>query len=99
MGIPKNTLWMWQTKNALPLLDMLLKICYRLEISFLDFLNTDNVYDNYHTKILHRYLIPSRTPRTPQKSFDSNRVRDFLLAVLASEEDPTQTMKEVCIRI
>ena len=78
---------------------MLLKICYRLEISFLDFLNTDNLYNTSYTKTLHRYLIPSRTPRTPEKSFDSNRGKDFLVAVLASEQDPPLTMKEVPIRI
>jgi hypothetical protein len=78
---------------------MLLNICYRLEISFLDFLNTDNLYNNSYTKTLHRYLISSHTPRTPQKSFDSNRGKDFLLAVLASEEDRPRTMKEVSIRI
>ncbi len=98
MGIPKNTLWMWQTKKALPLLDILLKICYRLEISLLDFLNVEQLCTKSLIKTSHRHLKPSRTPRISPKSFDPNQVRDFLLTILASNEEPP-TMKEVAIRI
>jgi transcriptional regulator with XRE-family HTH domain len=99
MGIPKNTIWMWQKKKALPLIDMLLKICYRLEISLLDFLNAEQLCTKSLIKISHRHLKPSRISRTSPKLFDPNQVQDFLLTILASEEDPPPTMKEVAIRI
>jgi hypothetical protein len=43
LGIPKNTLWMWHTGKALPQLNVLLRICYRLEISLVDFLTPEKV--------------------------------------------------------
>ncbi|BAY33523.1 TetR family transcriptional regulator [Nostoc carneum NIES-2107] len=95
MGIPKNTLWMWQTGKALPVLDILLKICYRLEISLLDLLKPEQLAAKSFTKISHKTIRRSPTLRASPKLFDANQVQDALLAILASDKEPPLTMEEV----
>ncbi|MBW4428067.1 MAG: helix-turn-helix domain-containing protein [Nostoc desertorum CM1-VF14] len=95
MGIPKNTLWMWQTGKALPMLDILLKICYRLEISLLDLLKPEQLAAKSFTKISHKTIRRSPTLRASPKLFDANQVQDTLLAILASDNQPPLTMEEV----
>lgn len=107
LEIPKNTLWMWQTGKALPQLDIWLKICYRLEISLLDFLSPEKLGSRSFSKILQkckeqaffRGTTLPRTPRVSPKSFDPNQVRDAILVMLASNEEPPPTMKEVAKRL
>jgi len=99
MGIPKNTLWMWQAGKALPVLDILLKICYRLEISLLDLLKPEQLAAKSFTKISHKTIRRSPTQRASPKLFDSNQVQDALLAILGSDKEPPLTMKEVATRL
>ncbi|WP_373530707.1 helix-turn-helix domain-containing protein [Nostoc sp.] len=93
MGIPKNTLWMWQTGKALPVLDILLKICYRLEISLLDLLKPEQLAAKSFTKISHKTIRRSPTLRASPKLFEANQVQDALLAILASDNEPPLTME------
>ncbi|WP_445633956.1 Helix-turn-helix domain-containing protein [Nostoc sp. DSM 114161] len=95
IGIPKNTLWMWQTGKALPVLDMLLKICYRLEISLLDLLKPEQLAAKSFTKISHKTIRRSPTRRASPKLFDANQVQEALLTILASDNKPPLTMEEV----
>ncbi|MBW4562046.1 MAG: hypothetical protein KME32_13000 [Mojavia pulchra JT2-VF2] len=95
MGIPKNTLWMWQTGKALPVLDILLKICYCLEISLLDLLKPEQLATKSFTKISHKTIRRSPTLRASPKLFEANQVQDALLAILGSDNEPPLTMKEV----
>jgi transcriptional regulator with XRE-family HTH domain len=95
MGIPKNTLWMWQTGKALPVLDILLKICYRLEISLLDLLKPEQLAAKSFTKISHQTIRRSPTVRSSPKSFDANQVQNALLTILESENEPPLAMEEV----
>lgn len=95
MGIPKNTVWMWQTGKALPVLDMLLKICYRLEISLLDLLKPKQLSAKYCTKISHKTIQRSPTLRASPKLFDADQVQEALLAILANDKEPPLTMEEV----
>lgn len=95
MGVPKNSLWMWQSTNTLPELNILLKICYELEISLVEFLTPKNLVTKSFTKISQKYLQLSRTPRVSPKAFDQYQVKDALLAILAGNEEPPLTMEEV----
>jgi hypothetical protein len=95
IGVPKNSLSMWQSTNTLPELNILLKICYELEISLVEFLTPKNLITKSFTKISQKYLQLSRTPRVSPKVFDQHKVRDALLAILAGNEEPRPTMEEV----
>ncbi len=94
MTIPKNTLWMWQTGKALPVLDMLVKICYRLEISLVDLLKPEQLTTKSFTKISHKTIRRSPTVRSSPKPFDANKVQNALLTILESENKPPLTIEE-----
>ena len=94
-GIPKNTLWMWHTGKALPQLNVLLRICYRLEISLLDFLTPEKVIAKSLKLSLQKSPERSRSKRVSPKSFDSDKVEEVLQATLASDEKPPLTLKQI----
>ncbi|HEY9611241.1 helix-turn-helix domain-containing protein [Allocoleopsis sp.] len=95
LGIPKNTLWMWHTGKALPQLDVLLKICYCLEISLLDFLVPEKVANQPLKISIQKSPEQSHNKRISPKCFNSDRVEEVLLATLAISKQPPPTMKEV----
>ncbi|MEP0802781.1 TniQ family protein [Funiculus sociatus] len=99
LGIPKNTLWMWHTGKALPQLNALLRICYRLEISLLDFLTPEKMVAKSLKLSLQESTQRSHNKRVSPKPFDSNKVEEALQATLASDEKPPLTMKEVAERL
>jgi transcriptional regulator with XRE-family HTH domain len=99
LGIPKNTVWMWHTGKALPQLDVLLKICYCLEISLLDFLIPEKVAAIPLKISLQKSPQQSQNQRVSPKPFDSDKVEEALHATLASDENPPLTMKEVAERL
>ncbi len=99
LGIPKNTVWMWYTGKALPQLDVLLKICYCLEISLLDFLISEKVAAKPLKISLNKSPEQSHNKRVSPKSFDLDQVEEVLLATIASGEEPPLTMKEVAERL
>jgi transcriptional regulator with XRE-family HTH domain len=94
LGMPKNTVWMWHTGKVLPQLNVLLKICYLFEISLLDFIQND-ISVNPCEVSAEKPSTQHRTKRASSRPFDSNKVREALLAVLVSKEEPPPTMKDV----
>jgi DNA-binding XRE family transcriptional regulator len=99
LEIPKNTVWMWHTGKVLPQLNVLLKICYCLEISLLDFLTKEAIYTKHCINITHKSLTQKRLQRRSQKPFDSNQIQQALLSALNTKEEPPPTMKEVAERL
>ncbi|MBD1897924.1 helix-turn-helix domain-containing protein [Coleofasciculus sp. FACHB-129] len=99
LGIPKNTLWMWHTGKALPQLDVLLKICYWLEISLLDFLIPEKLAAKPLKISLQKSSERAHNKRVSPKPFDSDTVEEALQAMLASDEKPPLTMKEAAERL
>jgi transcriptional regulator with XRE-family HTH domain len=95
LGIPKNTVWMWHGGKALPQLNVLLKICYCLELSLLDFLIPEKVAAKLLKISLQKSSEQLHNKRVSPKSFDSDQVEEVLLATIASGEEPPPTMKEV----
>ena len=95
LGIPKNTLWMWHTGKALPQLNVLLKICYRLEISLLDFLTPEKVVAKSLKLSLQKSPERSRNKRVSPKPFDSGKVEEALQASIASDEKPPRTLQQI----
>lgn len=89
----------FESTQVLPQFDTLIHICYELEISLLDLLSKEKLCDKAFRKISQKYLTRSPTPRVSPKSFDQNQVRDILSAVVASNEEPPRTMKELAKRL
>lgn len=95
LGMPKSTVWGWNTGKVLPQLNMLLKICHCLNgISLVDFLSQMEIPATVQTTHIHFPKQRNEIRVTP-RSFDSNQVQEALLAVLASCEGPSPTMQKV----
>ncbi|MHC5934579.1 hypothetical protein [Nostoc sp.] len=89
LEIPKNKVWMWQMGKVLPELNVILKICFTLQVSVLDFLTQETLKEN-----------SSQFPATPQNQvrdsstkklevkFDSDRTQQLLQNVLQANEQP-----------
>lgn len=99
VGIPKNTVWMWHTGKALPQLDFLLRICYRLEISLLEFLTPEKLVVQPLKLSLQKSPHTGHSKRVSPKPFDADRVEKALLTTLMSNEQPPPTMQEVAFRL
>ncbi len=93
--MPKNTVWLWHAGEVLPQLDVLLRVCYCLGVSLLDFLTQQIIPIEPHQIIGHRPPTRQCIERAPSKPFDSNKVQQALLSALNTQEEPPPTMKKV----
>lgn len=99
IGKPKNTVWTWQTGNAVPQLYVLAQVCYCLKISVLDFLSCDSLAK----KLDDNQIISSRQISNreiyPRKNPNLNQLQETLEAIKDSEEYPPPCMEEVAKRL
>jgi transcriptional regulator with XRE-family HTH domain len=58
LKIPKNTMWMWREGEAIPQIQLLLKICFGLNISLLDFLTGKEPADPPRVSALFGSVLP-----------------------------------------
>jgi hypothetical protein len=96
LQIPKNKVWMWHSGKVLPQLNVLLKVCYCLRTSVLNFLLKDTVEENVslmttlpQTQVVNQFTQP------PHVESDLNRVQRLLEGVLQGDEEPPPPMTEV----
>ena len=88
----------WCTGKCIPTLDILLKICFRLEISLLNFLNQKIYISELSRRSVKKYIASNKTVRTPYtKLHDSNEVCRALEAALV--EEPPPSLKELAERL
>lgn len=95
--MPKDIVWMWHAGKVLPQLSVLLKICYCLEISVLDFLTSEICNEKLCRIDTQKSPLRVKTTRASPRLFDSIYVMNGLLAALESEETPPPTVKEVAL--
>ncbi|MEH1867797.1 MAG: TniQ family protein [Nostoc sp.] len=98
LGLPKNTVWMWKNGKAVPQIDLMLRICYFLRVTLLNFLTSEDIASCIKITIKPPYQ-RSRKPRISPKSFDSEQVQNALLAVVRSDEIPPPAMREVALQL
>ncbi|HEY9803840.1 MAG TPA: hypothetical protein V6D25_26090 [Leptolyngbyaceae cyanobacterium] len=98
LGLPKNTVWMWKNGKAIPQIDLLLRICYFLRVTLLNFLTSEDIASCIKITIKPPYQ-RSRKPRISPKLFDSEQIQDALLAVVRSDEIPPPAMREVALQL
>lgn len=100
LQIPKNKVWMWQSGKVLPQLNVILKVCYCLRTSVLDFLTLEAAVENF-SQITP--LVPKEAadkPRkAPEKIFDLHQVQRGLESLLQGDEKPPPPMTEVARRL
>ena len=100
LQIPKNKVWMWHSGKVLPQLNVLLKVCYCLRTSVLNFLTKDLVEENLNlmTTLFPIQLLDQLTQPPPVES-RLNRVQRLLEGVLQRDEQQPPPMTEVAKRL
>ena len=100
LQIPKNKVWMWHSGKVLPQLNVLLKVCYCLRTSVLNFLTKDTVEENVNLMTtLSQAQLVSQLTQSPNVESDLNRVQRLLEGVLQGDEKPPPPMTEVAKRL
>ena len=96
LQIPKNKVWMWHSGKVLPQLNVLLKVCYCLRTSVLNFLLKDTVEENVNLMTtLPQTQVVNQFTQSPNVESDLNRVQRLLEGVLQGYEEPPPPMTEV----
>jgi transcriptional regulator with XRE-family HTH domain len=92
LGLPRNTVENWYQGKRIPEMDMLLRLCYRLDLSLRDVLFQE-------AETLHPHLqdpVPSALfPSRKRVPIDRERLFHLLEQAAQSCEDPPPSLKEV----
>ncbi|MEL6989344.1 MAG: hypothetical protein AAGK97_16145, partial [Bacteroidota bacterium] len=91
--MPKNTVWMWCKNKSQPSLEMLLRICHRLEISVWHFLTQEKTTQSKITNNLESP--PPLTSKAREIVHDRDRIRDYLERVLRESNSNPPSMEQV----
>ncbi|UBF29548.1 helix-turn-helix domain-containing protein [Kovacikia minuta CCNUW1] len=95
LGLLKSAVWQWQSSKALPQLLVILKICYALEISLLEFLFDPEILGTGKPTIK---AVQNSSPKFQHHpvQFDTPKVQKSLEDVLL--EEPPPSMESVAKR-
>jgi hypothetical protein len=100
LQIPKNKVWMWHSGKVLPQLNVLLKVCYCLRTSVLNFLTKDTVEENVNLMVtLSQTQVTNQLTQAPNVEYDLNQAQRLLEGVLQGDEEPLPPMTEVAKRL
>nr|WP_290221395.1 helix-turn-helix domain-containing protein [Trichocoleus desertorum] len=96
LGMPKNTVWLWASGRVLPQLDTLLKICYCLELSVVDFLTgTDINLENSRVIRIPNISTHSNSRRVIGKPFDDFAIHSLLKKFLDDDTYASWSMQRI----
>jgi hypothetical protein len=89
LQIPKNKVWMWQMGKVLPELNVILKICFTLQVSVLDFLTQEISKENLSQfSAMPQNLVVHSNRKKPEVKFDREQVQQLLEDLLQKNEQP-----------
>lgn len=89
LKIPKNKVWMWKMGKVLPELNVILKICFTLQVSVLDFLTQDTVKVNsQHCPAIAKKQVLDSSANKLEVKFNSDRTQQLLENLLQRNEQP-----------
>ncbi len=96
-GNPKNTVWMWSKGKSIPQLDVLLRICYFLDLSIIDFFEVDKL-NSHHIKVLNYYTVLNKNKERHSKSkskIDDDQIRKYLAQSILDNTVPPPSIREI----
>ncbi|MDJ0569934.1 MAG: TniQ family protein [Pleurocapsa sp. MO_192.B19] len=93
LQMPKNTVWMWCKNKSQPSLEMLLRICYRLEISVWDFLTQEEPTQSQAKNVLASP--PQLKSKAWKTTHDRDRIREHLEQILRDNNSDPPSMEQV----
>ena len=94
LKMPKNTVWLWCKGKNQPSLEMLLRICYCLEISVWDFLTQEN-FTKSELKISSVSSPPQLKSKAKGKTLDLDKMQKYLERVLDKQNTSPISMVQV----
>ncbi len=94
-GLPKNTVWMWCNGKSKPELGVILKICYCLDISLVDFISLKQMAMKSVQIHPQRLSTPMDSKRRSPKLFDREKVQIYLQHILNDSETPPMNLPEI----
>ena len=93
LQMPKNTVWMWCKNKSQPSLEMLLRICHRLEISVWQFLTQEKLTQSKTTNTLAS--LPQIKSKARKTVLDRDRIQKYLEWVLKENNSAPPSMEQV----
>lgn len=97
--VPLAQIWWWYSGKVVPQLESLLRLCAMLGTSPLRFLTEDTMIAAPVRKPSPFIYKSQGKIRTQRRPFDKERVRQALEAVILSNEEPPQAMRQVGRRL
>ncbi|XGV96568.1 MAG: TniQ family protein [Leptolyngbya sp. BL-A-14] len=91
IGMPRNTTWLWHEGKNQPHLEALLKVCYCLDISILEFLLEEPAKDN---RAVRPQVLNAANARAEAREINLNQLEQELKALLLKNEYPPPSMEE-----
>lgn len=99
LGVRMVTLSTWRRGRSIPCLGPLLRVCYRLGTEPLGFLSEDGTAATVRESDQAVPLESPRRPRAGRGHFDGGKVQRALESVLASDESPPPSLREIARRV
>jgi len=98
VGLPKTTLWEWQHGLFLPPLEILLRLCSKINVSLPALILPEVVKEKVNAERVLQWDISSK-PGAPRRSWDPEQVREELEHILKEEVDVPPSLRQVALRL
>ncbi len=98
VGLPKTTLWEWQHGLFLPSLEILLRLCSKINGSLLALILPEMVKEKANAERVLQWDI-SPKPRGPRRSWNPEQVRQELERILKEEVEVPPSLRQVALRL
>jgi transcriptional regulator with XRE-family HTH domain len=95
--LPRNSVWLWYEGKNQPQLETLLRICYCLNISLLEFLMEKTIESDQ--LIMRSPVLRPATLRSEAKKISLKQLEQKLETILLNDEFPSPSMEEVSRRL
>ena len=99
--IPKNSVWMWSKGKSVPQIDTLLKICYSLNTSVLDFLAVNRYLPIHYPQVCHSNIKLRKFERSNKSKtkIDAEFLKKYLHNILIDDRASTPSVTEIADRL
>ncbi|HEY9626115.1 MAG TPA: hypothetical protein V6C84_02330 [Coleofasciculaceae cyanobacterium] len=91
--MPRNSVWLWCEGKNQPQLEALVRICYCLNVSLIEFLIEKPIEGNQF--IMRPPVLLPTTSRSEARKVDLNQLEQKLQTVILNDEFPSPSMEEV----
>ena len=97
IGFPKNTVWMWSKGKSIPQINILLQICYLLDLSILEFIKTDKLEANYPKTLKRNNILVNNIKENSnsRSTIDEGCIKQYLRQSIVNKATPPCSITEI----